>query len=163
MLDVWDDVRALERRFDDLARMFLGPRSWVTFPALPAGIRRPFIPCTDVFVRDGDLVVRAELPGVDPDKDVEVTLAEGQLIIKGERKRAEEIKEDDYYRAEASYGSFERHVPVPEGTKDTDIRAEYRDGVLEVVVPGAAAVEAPTGKSIPVRTAEKAKEHKTAA
>ncbi|MGH2655538.1 MAG: Hsp20/alpha crystallin family protein [Actinomycetota bacterium] len=161
MLDMWDEMRALERRLDDLFRTFLGARSWVTFPALPAGLRRPFIPSTDVFVRDGDLVVKAELPGIDPDKDVEVTLAKGELIIRGERKRTEEVKEKDFYRAEASYGAFDRHVPVPEGTKEADIKADYRDGVLEVMVRGAAAVEAPTGKSIPVRT-EKRKKVKAA-
>jgi HSP20 family protein len=157
VLDVWDELRAMERRMDDLFRVFVGPRSRITFPALPAGLRRPFIPATDVFARDGDVVVRAELPGIDPDKDVQVTLAEGQVIIRGERKRTEEVKEERYYLAEASYGAFERRVPVPEGTTDSDIEAAYDKGILEVVIRGAAAVEAPSGaKQIPVHT-EKAK------
>lgn len=153
MLDIWDEMRAMERRMDDLVRTFLGPRSWITFPTLPAGLRRPFIPATDVFTRNGDLVVRAELPGIDPDKDVQVTLLEGQLVIRGERKRTEEVNEEDYYRAEASYGAFERRVPVPGETTDKDIHAAYDKGVLEVVIRGAAAAEIPPeAKQIPVQT-----------
>lgn len=157
MLDIWDELRAVERRIDDLFRTFLGPRSLITFPALPEGLRRPFIPAVDVFSRNGDLVVRAELPGIDPDKDVQVTLAEGEVVIRGERKHTEEIRQERYYRAEASYGAFERHVPVPKQTTDKDIEASYDKGVLEVVIKGAAAVEPPAGaKQIPVQT-QKAK------
>jgi HSP20 family protein len=158
VLDIWDELRAVERRMDDLFRAFLGPRSLVTFPALPEGLRRPFIPATDMFARNGDLVVRAELPGIDPDKDVQVTLADDEVIIRGERKRTEEIKQDSYYRAEASYGAFERHVPVPKQTTEKDIEASYAKGVLEVVIRGASAVEPPAGaRQIPVQ-AEKAEQ-----
>jgi HSP20 family protein len=156
VLDIWDELRAVERRMDDLFRAFLGPRSLVTFPALPEGLRRPFIPATDVFARNGDLVIRAELPDIDPDKDVSVTLAEGDVVIHGERKRTEEVKEESYYRAEASYGAFERRIPVPKETTDKDIEATYDKGVLEVMIRGAAAVEAPAGaKQIPVQTKAK--------
>jgi HSP20 family protein len=150
VLDIWDDMRAMERRMDDLFRAFLGPRSLVTFPALPVGLRRPFLPAIDVFSRNGDLVVHAELPGIDPDKDVQVTLADGEVVIRGERKRTEEIKEESYYRAEASYGAFERHVAVPKETRDSDIAATYDNGVLEVVIKVPTAVEASKGKEIPV-------------
>lgn len=156
MLDIWDEMRAMERRMDDLFRAFLGPRSLVTFPALPEGLRRPFLPATDVFARNGDLVVRAELPGIDLDTDVQVTLAEGEVVIRGERKRTEEVKAESYYRAEASYGAFERHVPVPKGTTEKDIEATYDKGVLEVVIKAQAKVEAPKVKEIPVH-AQKAK------
>ena len=152
MLEIWDEMRAIERRMDDLARTFLGPRSWITFPTLPAGVRRPFIPATDVFTRDGDLVVRAELPGIDPEKDVHVTLTDGELVVRGERKRTEEVKEEDYYRAEASFGAFERRVPVPPATTSKDVHATYDRGVLEVVIRGAATTELPPKtKEIPVK------------
>jgi HSP20 family molecular chaperone IbpA len=58
------------------------------------------------------------------------------VIIRGERKRTEEIKQESYYRAEASYGAFERHVPVPKQTTENDIEATYAKGVLEVVARG---------------------------
>jgi HSP20 family protein len=152
VLDIWDEMRAVERRMDDLARTFLGPRSWITFPTLPEGLRRPFIPATDVFSRNGDLVIRAELPGIDPDTDVQVTLIEDQLVVRGERKRTEKVEEEHYYRAEASYGAFERRVPVPTGTTEKDIHATYEKGVLEVVVRTAATTKVPPeAKQIPVR------------
>lgn len=164
MLDIWDEMRAMERRFDDLFRVFVGPRSWMTFPAIPSGLRRPFIPATDVFSRDGDLVIRAELPGVDPEKDVSVTLEEGRLVVRGERKRSDEIKEEDYHRAETSYGSFERHVAVPDGTREKDIEARYEEGVLEVTVKKAVEMAPPKARTIPVRSGkpEKGKKPKAA-
>jgi HSP20 family protein len=118
VLDIWDERRATDRRMDVLVRTLLGPRSWIAFPTPPVGLRRPFIPATEVFTRNGDLVVRAELPGIDPDRDVHVSLVESQLVIRGERKRTEEIKEEDYYRAEASYGEFERRVHVRRNISD---------------------------------------------
>jgi HSP20 family protein len=116
---------------DDVFRAFLGPWSLITFPAPAEGLRRPFLPATDVFTGNGDLVVRAELPGIDPGKDVQVTLADGEVVIRGERKRTEEISQERYYRSEASYGAFQRHIPVPKGTTDADIEATYDKGVLK--------------------------------
>jgi HSP20 family protein len=153
VLDIWDERRAMDHRMDVLVRTFLGPRSWIAFPTLPVGLRRPFIPATEVFTRNGDLVVRAELPGIDPDRDVHVSLVESQLVIRGERKRTEEIKEEDYYRAEASYGEFERRVHVRRNISDKDVHATYDKGVLEVVIRGAVATETPpAAKQIPVET-----------
>lgn len=163
MLDIWDEMRAMERRLDDFFRTFAGPRGWLTFPAIPRGLRRPFIPATDVFARNGDLMVRAELPGVDPEKDIALTLEKGELVVKGQRKRAEEIEEESYYRAEASYGAFERRVPVPEGTTEKDIEARYEDGVLEVTVKKAAEVSPPKATAIPVHSAKAEKGKKTEA
>lgn len=163
MLDIWDEMRAVERRLDDLFRIFTGPRGLLTFPTASEGIRRPFIPVTDVFSRDSDLVIRAELPGIDPKEDVSVTLEEGELTVRGERKHTEEIQEEDYYRAESSYGAFERHIPVPEGTEEKDVEATYEGGVLEVTVRKAAEVAPTKTRTIPVRTSAKEKGKKAAA
>jgi len=57
---------AMQRRMDDLFRTYLGPRARATFPAMPEGFRRPFVPVCDVFGREGDLVVHLEVPGIDP-------------------------------------------------------------------------------------------------
>ena len=87
------------------------------------------------FVDDKTLVVRAELPGVDPDKDIEVTISDGVLHIRAERQEKEEHTDKNRYRSEFRYGSFTRNVPLPEGIKDEDIKASYTDGVLEVRTP----------------------------
>jgi HSP20 family protein len=83
------------------------------------------------FVQDGQFVVRAELPGVDPGKDIEVTVGDGRLTIRGERR--EEVKEDQ--RSEFYYGSFVRSLTLPTGVDATAVVAEYKDGMLDVRMP----------------------------
>ena len=155
MIEVWDEIASMQRRMDDVVREFLGPRARVSHPGSPLLLRRPFLPATDVFARDDDIVVRLEIPGIDPEKDLFVTLEKGQLVIRGERKRTEEVQDEEYYRMEAVYGQFERRLPMPEGIDEKTIVAEYSDGVLEVVVPKAVkALEAPKAKTIPVKSAK---------
>lgn len=87
-------------------------------------------------VVDGNtLVVRAELPGIDPEKDVEITVIDGTLRIKAERQEKTEQKEKSSYRSEFRYGSFVRKLALPEGVRQEDITASYKDGVLEVRSP----------------------------
>jgi len=86
--------------------------------------------------RDGeDLVVRAELPGIDPDKDVELTVGDGVLHIAAHREEKSEQKAKDGYHTEFRYGSFARKVMLPAGADATVVHATYGDGVLEVRVP----------------------------
>jgi HSP20 family protein len=74
----------------------------------------------------------------------------------GERKADKEVKEAGYYRKEASYGFFERHMAIPKGIKETEIKAEYNNGVLEITMPRAAKLEGlPKTKVIPVKHATK--------
>jgi len=159
VLDVWDEFMVLQRRMDDLFRTYLGPRARATFPALPEGFRRPFVPVCDVFGREGDLVVHLEVPGIDPEKDVKIQIEDDVLVIRGERSTKKEIDEKDYYRMESAYGSFERRLPIPEGVKEDEIVATYSEGVLEIVLPGAAPkVEEPLEekhevKTIPIKAA----------
>jgi len=81
-IELWDEFAGLERRMDDLLRSFFGPKARVTFPALRSRVLRgPFVPVTDVFERGGDLVLRVELPGVDPTKDVTVSVEGGELVV----------------------------------------------------------------------------------
>ena len=86
-------------------------------------------------IKDNVLTVRAELPGVDPDKDIEIDLSDGQLRIRAERKESSEQKEEGSYRSEFRYGSMFRSIPLPKGVKEEDVMASYKDGVLEVRVP----------------------------
>jgi HSP20 family protein len=152
-LSAYEEIGEQERRFDHLMRSFLGPRVSLTRPVLPLFLHKPFAPVTDVFVRDEDLVIRVELPGIDPATDVTVSVEDGQLAIRGERKQEGEPKEEAYYRLETVYGTFERFIPLPKGIEDAKIEAAYEDGVLEVVVPAAAKeLEPPEPRSIPIKT-----------
>jgi len=86
--------------------------------------------------RDGDtLVVRAEMPGIDPDKDVEVTVTDHVLRIKAERREESKTEDKDGFRSEFRYGSFYRSIPLPAAASDEDVTASYTDGILEVRVP----------------------------
>lgn len=119
---------------------------------------RPYIPVTDVFARNGDLVVQIELPGINPAKDVTLTFEDGELVVKGERKQHEEIKEDGYYRVETVSGFFERRIAVPKNVKAGDIKAEYKDGMLEILLPKAGkAPEMAKPLEIPIATPKAAK------
>lgn len=100
---------------------------------------------------DGDtLVVRAEVPGIDPDKDVDVSVSEGMLNIRAEREEKSEHKTKSGYRSEFRYGSFQRSIALPPGAKEEDITAGYKDGVLEVRAPAPATRAESTTKKIPV-------------
>jgi HSP20 family protein len=162
-LAVYEEIGELERRMDDLMRSFLGPRARLTRPVLPLFLPKPFVPVTDVFVRDEDLMIRVELPGIDPATDVTVCVEGGHLVIRGERKQVGDVKEEAYYRLETVYGTFERFIPLPEGFDEGEIEAAYEDGVLEVIVPAAAkALEPAKPRTIPIKTALPVKAAKVA-
>lgn len=100
------------------------------------------------FEDDGALVVRAELAGVDPDKDVEITISDHTLRIKAERREEKTEQDKKGFRSEFRYGSFVRTLPLPAGATSDDVKASYIDGVLEVRVPINAAQAAAT--TIPI-------------
>jgi HSP20 family protein len=89
------------------------------------------------FVDGKELVVRAEMPGIDPDKDVEVHVRNHVLEIRAERTESEEKKEKEKatHRSEFRYGSFYRAVALPPDATEHDVHATYKDGILEVRVP----------------------------
>lgn len=120
------------------------------------GHEEGFTPAVESYVKDGNLVVRADVPGMEA-KDVEVTVLGNVLILKGERKNEHEIKKDDYLRREVSYGAFERRMTLPEGTATDKIKATFKNGVVEVCAPLAketvaqkVPVEAETGKKVEI-------------
>lgn len=96
------------------------------------------------FMREGRYVLRAELPGVDPDRDVEVTVDDGVLTIHAERRQ----ETTEGHRSEFRYGSFTRSVTLPPGSDPADIKATYDKGILEVSVK--CAPEQETGKRIAI-------------
>ena len=86
--------------------------------------------------RDGDtLVVRAEMPGIDPDKDVEITVADRMLHLRAERRSETKTEDKKGYRSEFHYGSFSRSVRLPAGAGEDVVKASYNDGILEVRIP----------------------------
>jgi HSP20 family protein len=130
-----EPVDVVDRMFDDWARMM---------PMMPMLRRSPWFFGRDVTddvirvdeFRDGqDLVIRADLPGVDPDKDVELTVSDGMLHIHAERRQEEHKDEKGVHRRELRYGSFSRSLPLPGGVKESDINASYKDGILEIRIP----------------------------
>ncbi|MFD5277656.1 Hsp20/alpha crystallin family protein [Pseudarthrobacter sp. NPDC058362] len=102
-------------------------------------------------VIDGNtVVVRAELPGIDPDKDVDVAVSQGTLVIKAKREEKKEHKDKDTYRSEFRYGSFVRRIPLPDGVDDSQVTASYKDGVLEVRAPLPEQEKQPASSKIPI-------------
>lgn len=109
------------------------------FPDIASGLIDPgelgqLLPRVEEFVEDNEMVVRAELPGIDPDRDVEITVNDNTLRIRAER-REESRDEAEGYRTEFRYGLFERIIPLPAGVNEEQVRASYKDGILEVRVP----------------------------
>lgn len=84
---------------------------------------------------DGTFVLRAELPGVDPDEDLEITVDDGRLVIAAHREERSENRDKGAYRSEFRYGSFHRGVRLPAGADEDAIEAGFKQGILEVRVP----------------------------
>lgn len=91
-------------------------------------------PALDVFEEGNRYHVHVDLPGMKRD-DIAITLEGGTLTITGEKKRENETNEEDYYRAERSYGKFSRSLTLPASVDANKIEATYKDGVLEVLIP----------------------------
>jgi HSP20 family protein len=86
-------------------------------------------------IKDNMHVIRAEIPGIDPDKDVEISVSDGMLHIKAERRSETKEEDEGRVRSEFHYGMFSRTVPLPKGASESDVKASYKDGILEVTVP----------------------------
>ena len=104
----------------------------------------------DEYRDDDTQVIRAELPGIDPDKDVELSVFGGMLRINAQRRIEEQTEEKGYTRHEMRYGSFTRSLPLAEGATEEDIKASYKDGVLEIRVPVSPVPAQTEPKQIPV-------------
>jgi len=106
------------------------------------------LPKTDISENENEFLVRAEVPGIDK-KDIDITLSDGLLTIKGEKKFENEEKNENYHRRESSYGSFTRSFQLSSEIENDGIEANYRDGVLKITLPKA---EAAAPKKIEVKS-----------
>jgi HSP20 family protein len=91
-------------------------------------------PDVEMFRRGAEIVIRADVPGLKKE-DIAVEVTDGLVTLRGARTQEKEEKKEGYYRAERSYGSFYRTLPLPEGAKPDEAKAIVRDGVLEITVP----------------------------
>jgi HSP20 family protein len=126
-----------DKLFEEWTRMLpFRPMAFPLWPGAADMIR------VEEYRKDGTLIVRADLPGINPDKDVELTISHGMLHIEAERREEEKREEKGFLRREVRYGSFTRSLPLPEGVTETDIAASYKDGILEIRIPEPAREEA---------------------
>ncbi|MDI6824842.1 MAG: Hsp20/alpha crystallin family protein [Bacillota bacterium] len=129
----WDPFRDLveiQRNLEDLFRRTFSAWDQPLAPVRTTG----WTPPLDVIQKEGELLIRAELPGVDPEQ-VEVTVEDDRLTIRGERKEQIEVEKESWLRRELRYGSFERCLTLPAEADTEKIKATYRNGVLEITVP----------------------------
>jgi HSP20 family protein len=131
----WEPFRDLQAVQDRLNRVFDE-----AFRGTPRGnddewaLGGSWAPSVDIFEHEGNLVLKAELPGVDP-KDVDVRVENNVLTLRGERKFENEVKREKYHRVERAYGTFSRSFTLPNVVDTEKIKAEYKDGVLQVTLP----------------------------
>lgn len=134
----WDPFRELRH---EVARDFASP--WIAWPQWFRSFgpdeeegmtEAAWVPPVDVYETDGGLVVKAELPGMKRE-DIEVTVENDRLSIRGQRKREREVEADRAYRIERSYGEFSRSFTLPSAVDSSKVQAEYKDGTLTITLP----------------------------
>jgi HSP20 family protein len=132
----WRPFMDLARWERDMMDDFFGRRMRVGWPARFFGSDEMELitPTIDVYEEKDEIVVKAELPGIDKDS-IKVNLTDHMLTIKGEKKKEEEVNKENYYRCERSYGSFVRSVELPGEVHADSVKASFKNGVLEVRMP----------------------------
>ncbi len=129
----WDPFRELEEVSDRLNRMFARPATRSS-NGKETMIVADWTPSVDISETEGEYQIKAEIPDVKKE-DVKVTLEDGVLTIQGERKHEKEEKGKKYHRIERSYGSFVRTFSLPDVIDDDKVKAEFKDGVLNLYLP----------------------------
>lgn len=131
----WDpfrDIISLRERMDKMFEDSLARFRMPEEAAMPTF----WSPAVDIYETEDSIVLKAELPGVDK-KEVSVEVKDNTLILKGERRREKEVKEENYHRVERSYGTFMRSFSLPVTVKQDQVKAKFKDGILEVTLPKA--------------------------
>ena len=132
----WSPLKELEEMRKDMDRLFDEFFSPVT--RRRKGWLKPemgvIVPNIEMYDRKNEIVLKAELPGVDKE-NIDLTITKDSITLKGEVKKEEEIKEEDYYASERSYGSFTRTIALPAEVDSEKSKASFKNGVLEIVLP----------------------------
>lgn len=131
-LTKWDPFRDILSMQERLNRAFFDPLS--RYPITDA--TGSWFPPVDIFEENDQVILRAEVPGVSRD-DIDVQVENGTITLRGEKKQEKQAGSDETYRLERFYGSFSRSFVLPTSIDPEGIKATYRDGVLEVVLPKA--------------------------
>ncbi len=118
---------------------------WPDFPGMPRREGERMLRIEE-FRDDDTLVIRSEMPGIDPERDVELQVHDNVLEMRAQRREEKTMEEQGQRRTEFRYGSFYRSIPLPREAKSDEVKASYRDGILEVRVPCAANAEEMTKK-----------------
>ena len=145
----WDPFREIASLQNDMSRLmgaFTGTEG-------NGQTGRTWVPAVDMWETENALVYAFDLPGVDKDK-INVELEDDTLTVTAERERSQEVSKEGFYRFERRYGSFSRGVRLPQGVSEDSIKADYRDGVLEIRVPKP---EEPKPRRIQIGGGERAK------
>lgn len=139
-----DDMFPPSRFYNEIERLFdeYIPRRWWPHPPIGwPGHMMPHAtafqgktPSIDVIDRDGDLLVKAELPGVDK-KDISLTIADGVLTLEAKINKEEKEEKEQYYRREICRGSYKRVIELPAPVKEDEAKASFKNGVLELILP----------------------------
>jgi HSP20 family protein len=128
----WDPFSDVDSLFNRL--MPAGLAAWPRLGLTSNGKKLDWAPSADISETDKEYVIRAELPAVKKE-DMQVTVDEGMITIKGERKQQKEDKNEKFHRVESFYGSFERSFSLPENVNVDAIRCDNKDGILSVHIP----------------------------
>jgi HSP20 family protein len=138
------DMTDVQQRTQDTPARYVEPSDWLSrwldwparlFPELARATNESRLPRVEEFLDGNEVVVRAELPGIDPERNVEITVSDQTLRIRAERRQESKGDDKNGYRSEFVYGLFERVIPLPAGVNEDDVKATYREGILEVRVP----------------------------
>ena len=122
----------MDQWFEDFFRRpFFSPASFPRFGPLA---REAVLPSVDVFERENEVVIKAELPGISKG-DLDITVSGNRVTISGEKKAEDKVEKKDYYRLERSYGRFSRSVRLPCEIVAEQAKADFNDGVLEISIP----------------------------
>jgi HSP20 family protein len=141
--------REVDRLFDDAFRGFGGRWPRLTLPTVASEWRGLLRPALDIQESDKQYRITLEVPGVE-EKDIQLTLDDDVLWIRGEKRQEQEHKDGQFHRVERSYGSFQRALNLPEDANQDDIKASFKNGVLTVTIDKRSQTAAPSGRTIPI-------------
>lgn len=145
--DPFEEMHDLERRMNRAMRRFWGGTARPALPAAEGTTKEWAVePYTDIVDKDGELVLTADIPGVEKE-DIKINISDGSIEISAETKKEEKEEKEGYIRRERSYGRYYRSYSLPAAVDPEKVKAKYNNGVLEVRLPK---TEAKKGKSVKI-------------